>query len=86
MSETVEATLGNLACQICRIVGLDPADVGELRITPKVLEAKVYKRTGGRKYLKDGKPAVEIHTYAITVEPIVVEVETVPIRNVLADG
>jgi len=46
---------------MCRRVGLEPDDVGQLTITPTKLTAIVYKRnTDGHKYLgADGEPAIE---------------------------
>lgn len=57
-----EMSAADLVSALCVRVGLNPTDVGELRITPRKLTARVYKRNAnGQKYLgSDGEPAIEI--------------------------
>lgn len=64
-----QLSVTGLVSAICRRVGLEPNDVGELRITPFRLTATVYKRNGdGVKYLGDnGKPATE--TWEVALRP-----------------
>lgn len=64
-----QLTAADLVAALCRRVGLEPGDVGELRVTPSKLTATVFKRNGlGHKYLgDDGRPAVE--TWEVSLRP-----------------
>jgi hypothetical protein len=60
----------NLACAICRRVGLDPDDVAELRIRPRRMVAIVYRRNDdGHKYIDGhGRPATDVWEFLL--EPL----------------
>jgi hypothetical protein len=80
MSGTVAMTnridIGDPVAEICRRLGLEPADVAELRIRPREVIATVHLRNDeGRKYVIPGPDAPPPHRTVGATDP---DVEVVP--------
>lgn len=72
------------AIGICRALGLEPSDVGELVLTPTTVEVKVFRHgDDGRKYIDPGTdaPAVELRVFEMSGRLIRITEAAPPMRD-----